>query len=121
MKLTVLCLAAALTLLPVAALAMPSCSVTFSQDDLSFSKSVHDDDTFDVVGLKGAGQLLEPPTIVRRDARLRCQSAGTIFDASGRRAAVLRPGCSSLDGLAPGIYFLREQPDRSPRRIVVVR
>jgi hypothetical protein len=50
MRLTVLCTAVVLALLPTTALTSPSCSVTFSQTDLSFSTYVHDDDTFDVVG-----------------------------------------------------------------------
>ena len=59
MRLTVFWLAA-LALLPATALAMPSCSVTFSGNDLSFSEFVHDNDTFDVAGLSGASPLLDP-------------------------------------------------------------
>ncbi len=61
MRLTVLCVSVVLALVPAVAQATPSCSVTFSENDLSFRKYAHNDDTFDVVGLKGAGQLLEPP------------------------------------------------------------
>jgi hypothetical protein len=59
MKLTVVFIAV-LAMLPAAALAMPSCSVTFSETDLSLSKYTHGSDTFDVVGLKGSYPLLEP-------------------------------------------------------------
>jgi hypothetical protein len=60
MRLSVFCFVAALAVLPATALAMPSCSVTFSENDLSLTKGAHDDDTFDVVGLRGTYPLLEP-------------------------------------------------------------
>jgi hypothetical protein len=59
-KLTVFCFAVVLALLPATAMAMPSCSFAFSENDLSFSEYVHDDDTFDVVGLSGTFPLLDP-------------------------------------------------------------
>ena len=58
MKLKVFCLSIVLAILPVAALAMPSHSASFSEEDLTFSEYVHADDTFDVVGLSGANALL---------------------------------------------------------------
>ena len=51
---------AVLAMLPAVALAMPSCTATFSQSDLSFSKYTHGNDSFDVVRLKGTSALLEP-------------------------------------------------------------
>lgn len=60
MRLIAFCFAVAAALLPVAAVAMPSCSVTFSENDLCFSKYVHGSDTFDVVGLRGTGPLTGP-------------------------------------------------------------
>jgi hypothetical protein len=55
MRLTLVCFVLVLALMPAATLAMPSCSVTFSMDDLCFSEYVHGSDTFDVVGLRGIG------------------------------------------------------------------
>jgi hypothetical protein len=60
MRFTVVCFAVVLALVPAAALAMPSCSVTFSEEDLGFSEYVHDDDTFNGVGLSGTFPLLSP-------------------------------------------------------------
>lgn len=39
---------------------MPSHSASFSEENLTFSEYVHDDDTFDVVGLSGTFPLLDP-------------------------------------------------------------
>ncbi len=60
MKPKVFCLSIVLAMLPAMALAMPSCSVTFSENDMSFSKYVHSDDTFDVVHLSRANPLIDP-------------------------------------------------------------
>jgi hypothetical protein len=60
MKLTAFCLFAAMAVLPMLASGMPSCSVTFSENDLCFSEYVHGSDTFDVVGLRGTGPLTVP-------------------------------------------------------------
>ena len=57
MRITVFCFVA-LVLMSTAALAVPSCSVTFSESDLRITPYIHDDDTFDVVGLSGANALL---------------------------------------------------------------
>jgi hypothetical protein len=59
-RLVAFCVAIAAMLLPVVVVAMPSCSVTFSEEDLGFSEYVHDDDTFDGVGLSGTSPLLGP-------------------------------------------------------------
>jgi parallel beta-helix repeat protein len=60
MKLAVVCLSVTMAMLPMLASAMPSCSMTFSENDLSFSTYVHEDDTFDVVGLHGTDPLTGP-------------------------------------------------------------
>ncbi len=44
-----------------------------------------------------------------------------LLDASGRRILVLRPGTNDLSGLAPGVYFLRENASAPPRRVLLVR
>jgi YVTN family beta-propeller protein len=44
-----------------------------------------------------------------------------LLDAAGRRVMDLRPGANDVSALAPGVYFLREQPDaegRGPGRAV---
>ena len=58
MKLKMFCFAAVLAVLPTMAVALPSCSVTFSESDLRITPRIHDDDTFDVVGLNGTNSLL---------------------------------------------------------------
>jgi hypothetical protein len=63
----------------------------------------------------------ELPTVVRRGAFLRCVSAGALFDATGRRVAVLLPGRNNLSGLAPGVYFVCEEPKAADLRPQAVR
>jgi YVTN family beta-propeller protein len=67
-------------------------------------------------------------TVVSQNVPLRCATEGVLFDASGRRAAVLRSGANDISSIAPGVYFFREEPkteDGRPntavRKIVVTR
>jgi hypothetical protein len=39
-----------------------------------------------------------------------------LFDASGRRVLDLQPGPNDVSRLAPGVYFVREQPQAASRR-----
>ncbi len=48
------------------------------------------------------------PTVVSRNAPLRASSPAGLYDASGRRVAVLRSGLNDVCQLVPGVYFLRE-------------
>jgi len=67
------------------------------------------------------------PTLVRRSVPLRAAVPAGVFDASGRRTAALRPGLNDITHLAPGIYFVREEPlasnhrHRAVRKLVVAR
>jgi DNA-binding beta-propeller fold protein YncE len=43
-----------------------------------------------------------------------------LLDASGRRAADVRPGRNDVTGLAPGVYFIRTADAAPVRRVVIV-
>jgi YVTN family beta-propeller protein len=47
------------------------------------------------------------PTAIRRGTPMRIWVASELWDAMGRRAAVLRVGLNDLSYLAPGVYFIR--------------
>jgi len=40
-------------------------------------------------------------------------STNSLLDAAGRKALDLRPGVNDVSRLAPGVYFVREQPGHS--------
>ena len=61
------------------------------------------------------------PTIMRRSAPMMSATAAELWNVSGRRAAVLRPGQNDLGRLAPGVYFVREEPQASGRKTEPVR
>ena len=100
MRPTVFCLAATLALLPAMALAAPSCSATFSQNDLSFSTYIHNGDTFDGVGLRGTYPQLEPPGFPSLPARRLY-----ILIPQDRRCASVTVTCLDTVSLA-GDYFV---------------
>ena len=66
-------------------------------------------------------------TLLNRSAPLRSPTDAVLFDATGRRAAVLRPGPNDISHLAPGVYFVREglgtrgQGPGKTRKVVVTR
>jgi DNA-binding beta-propeller fold protein YncE len=47
-------------------------------------------------------------TLLNRGAPLRSPTDAVLFDASGRRAAILKTGPNDISHLAPGVYFIRE-------------
>ncbi len=47
-------------------------------------------------------------TVLSRSAPLRSPTEAVLFDASGRRAAVLKSGPNDISHLAPGVYFVRQ-------------
>lgn len=47
--------------------------------------------------------------------------AATLLDVSGRKMLDLQPGANDVSGLAPGVYFVREEPQASSREPAVVR
>lgn len=65
-----------------------------------------------LIGLEGLLPVRARPgvgtTLVGRSAPLRSTAAGTLFDASGCRAAILQSGATDISHLAPGVYFIRE-------------
>jgi YVTN family beta-propeller protein len=60
-------------------------------------------------------------TVVRRGAPMRISAAGELWDASGRRAANLKPGPNNISHLAPGVYFLRGPGTEDGRPTAAVR
>lgn len=72
MRLIAFCFAIALALLPVTASASTSCSVTFSEKDLSIFEYVHGDDTFDCVGLSSTLLRLSPVGFPSLPAKRMC-------------------------------------------------
>jgi hypothetical protein len=54
-------------------------------------------------------------------------SNGDLLDVSGRKVMRLKPGANDVSGIAPGVYFVREEPQAtSPnpqaiRKVVVTR
>jgi DNA-binding beta-propeller fold protein YncE len=49
------------------------------------------------------------PTLVRRGAPMRVRTTSGLWDATGRRAAVLQSGPNDISHLAAGVYFVREE------------
>jgi hypothetical protein len=49
------------------------------------------------------------------------QAASYLLDAAGRKVAELRTGANDLRALAPGVYFVREEPQATSRKPQVVR
>jgi hypothetical protein len=50
------------------------------------------------------------PTLVSRSVPLHSTRTAELYDASGRKAAALRPGPNDISRLAPGVYFVRSEP-----------
>jgi hypothetical protein len=68
------------------------------------------------------------PTIVRGVLLVplasdnRPQAASWLLDISGRRVLDLQPGANDVRGLAPGVYFVREQAQaQSVSKVVITR
>jgi hypothetical protein len=69
------------------------------------------------------------PTVIRGvlylpDASGVILQSASLLDISGRKVLDLRPGANSVRGLAPGVYFVREQTQAqtpSVRKVVVTR
>jgi hypothetical protein len=85
-----------------------------------------------LVGLHELGAASTPvrlgePTILRRGTPLRASRDAALWDATGRRASVLSVGLNSTERLAPGVYFMREEPSatryasQAIRKVVVAR
>jgi DNA-binding beta-propeller fold protein YncE len=61
------------------------------------------------------------PTFVSRSVPYRSVTRAGLWDASGRRVAVLRPGANDIRSLTPAVYFYRGQLDDRTTKVVVVR
>jgi len=71
----------------------------------------------------GLVRKARPRTLFSRSQPLRSETDDVLFDASGRRVAVLRPGANNVGMLAPGVYFMREAQPRvqaHPVRKIVI-
>jgi DNA-binding beta-propeller fold protein YncE len=66
-------------------------------------------------------------TVVSRCVPLLTTAQANLYDASGRKATALRSGLNDISRLAPGVYFIREQPQAaSPKsqamqKVVIAR
>jgi YVTN family beta-propeller protein len=62
-------------------------------------------------------------TVVRRGTPMIVPAGRDLWDASGRRSAVLRSGPNDISRLAPGVYFVREARAQAQavRKVVVTR
>ena len=52
---------------------------------------------------------------------LKPQPAGWLLDISGRKVLELKPGANDVRALAPGVYFVREEPQAASHKLQVVR
>ena len=78
-----------------------------------------------LIGLEELKSTVRPsgicPTLACRGVPLRSTIPAELYDASGRRATVLRPGLNDISHLARGIYFRRGMPDGRTTKVIVVR
>jgi hypothetical protein len=49
------------------------------------------------------------------------QNRAELLDVSGRKVQDLKPGPDDVSRLAPGVYFMREQPQAASRKSHAVR
>ena len=67
------------------------------------------------------------PTVFHQGVPLPSETTANLYDASGRRVAALQLGLNDIGQLAPGVYFVREQPQaaslkpQAVRKVVVLR
>jgi DNA-binding beta-propeller fold protein YncE len=82
-------------------------------------------DTIILAGLsaehRGVPQAKYLQTVLNRNTPLRSQTDAALFDASGRRAAVLNAGPNDISHLAPGVYFVREEPQAASQKPQAIR
>jgi hypothetical protein len=84
-----------------------------------------------LIGVEELKSVVPPlcvqPTLVGRRVPLPASTPAGLWDASGRRVAVLRVGLNDICRLAPGVYFVREELQAAShrpqviKRVVVVR
>ena len=76
--------------------------------------------------VRGVLELPGPGTRSELPERNSVMSRADLFDASGRTAMKLHPGANDVSGLAPGVYFVREERGASRgeagvRKVVILR
>jgi DNA-binding beta-propeller fold protein YncE len=69
----------------------------------------------------GPAQAERRQTLFCRNAPLRSPNDAVLFDVSGRRAAVLRSGTNDISSIAPGVYFVCEEPQAASLKPQAVR
>jgi photosystem II stability/assembly factor-like uncharacterized protein len=82
----------------------------------------------------GGAAVAETPSAELRTAKAATIVRGSLFlansarsgpsrllDAAGRRMVMLRPGANDVRALAPGVYFVREEPQASSSKPQAVR
>lgn len=82
---------------------------------------------------KGGVQVGRPQSIVRGvlllplASSMKRQASSVLLDISGRKVMDLKPGANDVRALAPGVYFVREEPQASSlkpqavRKVVIAR
>jgi YVTN family beta-propeller protein len=74
--------------------------------------------------LQSAGPLPRAyQTILRQGVPLTTQESASLYDATGRVVAALRPGPNDISHVAPGVYFLRKAQAQAQtvRKLVIAR
>jgi hypothetical protein len=59
--------------------------------------------------------------LYRASERSEGLSPFSLLDASGRKVMSLRPGANDVRGLAPGVYFVREEPQAASLKPQAIR
>lgn len=59
------------------------------------------------------------PTISKCKLWLDGEAVALLLDATGRRAAVLKPGINDVDNLKSGVYFVRPAGAAPPRKVII--
>ncbi len=60
-------------------------------------------------------------TVVRRVSPVRSPTGADLYDALGRRVAVLAKGPNDIRGLSPGVYFVREARAQAVWKVIVAK
>jgi hypothetical protein len=82
---------------------------------------------YDSAGVSLCDELAKPVdsapyvTFIRRGKPLCSAEAAVLYDATGRSAAVLRPGLNDITYLVLGVYFWQSSADRQARKVLILR
>jgi len=61
------------------------------------------------------------PTVVCRGIPMRVLAISGLWDVAGRRAATLSVGSNDISHLAPGVYFIRQEPQATSHELQATR